>query len=110
SEVRIVLLEGADRLLAMLRPRLSRYAHHALERLGLDVQLGALVDAVDHVGVRLHDGRPIETDTVVWTAGVRPADLTTRIADAPHTRRGRFEVDDRLRVVGRTDVFAIGDS
>jgi NADH:ubiquinone reductase (H+-translocating) len=109
SDVRIVLLEGADRLVSMLKPRLSRYAHDALERLGVDVQLGAQVDVVDEDGVRLRDGRHLATGTVVWTAGVRSADLTREV-DAPHTPRGRFEVDDRLRVVGRPNVYAIGDS
>ncbi len=109
SDVRIVLLEGTDRVLSTFKPRLSRYAHGALERFGVDVQLGALVDKIDDGGVRLRDGRHIATATVVWTAGVRPADLTGEVS-APRTKQGRFEVDQELRVVGRRNVYAIGDS
>jgi NADH dehydrogenase len=109
SDVRIVLLEGADRVLSTFKPRLSRYTFHMLEHLGVDVQLGTLVGSIDDAGVKLRDGRHIATATVVWTAGVRPADLTEAVS-AHHTKAGRFQVDDRLRVLGRTNVYAIGDS
>jgi NADH:ubiquinone reductase (H+-translocating) len=102
SALRIVLLEGGERLLPMFVPRLSDYARRELERRGVDVRTNTLVSSADDRGVTLHDGTEIETATMVWTAGVRPNDPV-------HEKPERLTVDDHLRVVGAQNVFAIGD-
>ena len=102
ADVNIVLLEGGDRVLPTFAPRLSRYAARELERRGVEVRVGTLVDSADDRGVVLHDGRELLTATMVWTAGVRPADP---LHDPPR----RIEVDDHFRLLGTTDVYAIGD-
>jgi NADH dehydrogenase len=102
SSMRILLLEGGDRLLTMFVPRLAKYARRELERRGVDVRTDTLVDSADARGVVLHDGTEIPTATMVWTAGVRPNDPV-------HEHPRRFEVDDHLRVTEAEGVFAIGD-
>jgi NADH dehydrogenase len=109
SDVRIVLLEGGDRLLAQFKLRLSGYARRELERRGVDVRLHSLVDTATDKVVRLTDGREIETRSMIWTAGVKPSTLTTD-TPAPHTRGARVRVDPFLRVAGRPGVYAIGDA
>ncbi len=99
SDVRIILLEGTDRLLSMFVPSLSTYARRQLEQRGIDVRCETLVDAADDKGVVLHDGSEIPTATMVWTAGVKPNSEEHR----------RIEVDDHLRVMGAEGAFAIGD-
>jgi NADH dehydrogenase len=102
SALRILLLEGGERLLPMFVPRLSQYARRELERRGVEVRTNTLVASADDRGVMLHDGSEIETATMVWTAGVRPNDPVHEEAD-------RLPVDDHLRLVGAQNVFAIGD-
>jgi NADH dehydrogenase len=102
SEVRIILLEGGDRLLSMFVPRLSRYAKSQLELRGIDVRTNTLVATADDGGVHLRDGERISTASIVWTAGVRPNNV---MQDDPK----RIEVDDRLRIAGADGAFAIGD-
>jgi NADH dehydrogenase len=102
SSVRIILLEGGDRILPSFKPRLSAYAHRELEVRGVEVRLGALVDSVDDAGIVLHDGSELATSTMVWTAGVRPADV---LELSPR----RIPVDDHFRIAGATGVYAIGD-
>jgi NADH:ubiquinone reductase (H+-translocating) len=102
SALRIVLLEGGERLLPMFVPRLSDYARRELERRGVEVRTNTLVSSADDNGVTLQDGTEIETATMVWTAGVRPNDPV-------HEKPERLTVDDHLRVVGTKNVFAIGD-
>jgi NADH dehydrogenase len=102
SELRILLLEGADRLLAMFVPSLSAYARRELEHRGVEVRMNTLVSSADDRGVVLHDGTEIETATMVWTAGVRPNDPL-------HEKPERLEVDDHLRLIGAEGVYAIGD-
>jgi len=102
SALRILLLEGGDRLLPMFVPRLSAYTQRELERRGVDVRTKTLVASADDRGVVLHDGTEIETATMVWTAGVNPNDPL-------HEKPQRLEVDDHLRLTGAEGVFAIGD-
>lgn len=106
--VRIVLLEGGDRLLPTFAPSLSAYAARELARLGVDVRLGELVSSATDTAVTTRSGTSIPTASVVWTAGVRPADLVGAIP-VERSRAGRVEVDDRLRVQGAPGAFAIGD-
>ena len=51
----------------------------------------------------------IETETVVWTAGVTANPLVADLG-LPLDERGRIRVDSQLRVEGRTDIWALGDS
>ena len=102
SDVRILLLEGGDRVLPTFAPSLSRYARTQLELRGIDVRLNMLVANADDGGVHLRDGQRISTASIVWTAGVRPNNVTQNDPK-------RIEVDDRLRMVGCDGAFAIGD-
>ena len=54
--MRIVLLEGGDRVLPTFKPRLSAYARRELERRGVDVRTDTLVASADDTGVVLRDG------------------------------------------------------
>jgi NADH dehydrogenase len=109
SEVRIVLVEGSDRLLSAFPPALSADARRRLERLGATVRLGALVRSVAGHEVTLSSGEVIEAETLVWAAGVRAESLEGGLA-AGRTKAGRIEVDACLRVPGLDGVFAIGDA
>jgi NADH dehydrogenase len=102
SSVRIILLEGGDRILSTFKPRLSAYARRELELRGVEVRIDTLVDSADARGIVLHNGSELATSTMVWTAGVRP----TRLLDAS---AGRIQVDDDFRIAGATGAYAIGD-
>ena len=107
ARVHIVLLEAGDRLLATFHPSLGEYARRELDTMGVGVLLGASVATLGADGVELRDGRRLAAATVVWTAGVRPADVSGAPVDS--SRHGRLAVDDRLRLVSHPDVYAIGD-
>src|SRR4051794_33714775 len=102
SALRVLLLEGGDRVLPMFVPRLSEYARRELEHRGVDVRTNTLVASADDRGVVLTDGTEIATASIVWTAGVHPNDVV-------HDKPERLAVDDHLRVIAAHDVFAIGD-
>jgi NADH dehydrogenase len=58
--------------------------------------------------VTLSDGTRLETETLVWTAGVQPHPLVAELG-LPVDDRGRITVDSSLRVEGRSNVWALGD-
>src|SRR5262245_61937610 len=102
SRFQILLLEGGDRVLPTFARGLSDYAQEVLERLGVDVRVKVFVDSADDTGIALQDGTELLTATLVWTAGVRPADLL-------HVPPRRVKVDDHFRIAGAADAYAIGD-
>ncbi|TFH14505.1 MAG: NAD(P)/FAD-dependent oxidoreductase, partial [Acidimicrobiales bacterium] len=103
----IILLEGTDRILGTYPPELSTKALRQLRALGVDVRLGVTVTDVTQDGVDTNAG-PIAARTVVWGAGNEASPLATLLG-APTDRAGRVEVGSDLAVVGRPNVFAIGD-
>jgi NADH:quinone reductase (non-electrogenic) len=109
GEPRIVLVEGAGRLLGDFRPRLGEYARRKLARRGVDVRLSTLVESTGDDWARLATGEVIACRTVVWSAGVRPADPAEQALLA-RTAGRRLQVDEHLRVPGVDSVFAIGDA
>src|SRR5262245_54793100 len=86
TQVRVILVEGKDRVLPSYAPKLSAAAKRSLEKRHVEVMLGAMVTAVqpDGVVVRCADGTDarIASHTVLWAAGVQGSPLA-RTLGAP---------------------------
>jgi NADH dehydrogenase len=108
TEVSIELVEASDRLLSGMPRRLSVFAQDRLERRNVHVRLGASVEFVDATHVRLGDGSTIDTETVVWTAGVQ-GEPRAGAWGLPIGRAGRVIVRPTLDVDGWPDVYVVGD-
>lgn len=108
AAARVILVQAADRLLPPFPPSLSEEAKEALERLGVEVRLGAAVEQVDAEGVMV-SGERIAARTVFWAAGVI-ASPAARWLNAPADRAGRINVGPDLSVPGLPNIFAIGDT
>ena len=109
SQIRIVLVEGSDRLLGVFSQRLGRYAQHVLEQRAVEVMLKTLVKDADESEVTLSDGRTIPSKTIIWSAGVRPNDPATG-QPVPRFRNERLKLDPQLRIVGAPGAYGIGDA
>ncbi|MGP1676512.1 MAG: NAD(P)/FAD-dependent oxidoreductase [Giesbergeria sp.] len=107
SNARIVLVEGAERVLPSYPADLSQKARLQLERLGVTVWLGRRVTSIDAGGVQLGDDR-IAAKTLVWAAGVKASALGASLG-APLDGAGRVLVQPDLSVAGQAEVFVIGD-
>ncbi|MBC6477483.1 MAG: NAD(P)/FAD-dependent oxidoreductase [Hormoscilla sp. GM7CHS1pb] len=70
QQVRVIILQSANRLLPHLPRRLGEYAQKQLRKLGVKVHLQARVREVTADAVYLEDGTIINASTIVWTAGV----------------------------------------
>ncbi|PEN14414.1 proton-conducting membrane transporter [Longibacter salinarum] len=105
---RCILLEMEDHLLPPYEPSLRQYTRKVLERRGVEVRTGTVVDRVTEKAVMLKDGTRIPTQTLVWAAGVQ-ASPVAGFVDAAHARDGRLIVNPDLSVADRPNVFAVGD-
>jgi NADH:ubiquinone reductase (H+-translocating) len=108
DDVRVVLLEMADRVLLPFDERLSAKARRHLEELGVEVRTGATVTSVHPDGVSIGDGETLEASLVCWAPGVRPVSLSRKVG-LEVDDKDRIVVDSTCAVPGRPEVFAIGD-
>jgi NADH dehydrogenase len=115
-EARIVLVDGAPTLLASFGERLAGKARGELERLGVEVHLGALVKGVDERGLDLETDDPrlrrIDAVTKVWAAGVTGSPLGALLcerAGIEPARAGRVPVEPDCTLPGHPEVFVVGD-
>jgi NADH dehydrogenase len=77
---RWVLVDAADKILPEIPPRLGEYAAEQLARRGVEIHVSTRLESADPRGIVLSDGTRIETETLVWTAGVRPSPLLGELA------------------------------
>lgn len=108
SEIRIVLVEGQDRVLGGMKRRLSNYAERRLATRGVEVRLNTFVKRIHPHGVELADGEQIRSETVVWTAGIQ-GDPVVKRWGLPTGSSGRIEVEGSLQVQGHPDIWVGGD-
>ncbi len=109
KDVRILLLEATDRLLAAMPERLREAAGRTLWRKWIEVRFNASVADFDGERVRLKSGEVIPAHTVVWAAGVRATALNDRLG-LPTGRQGRIPVEPTLQVPEHPEVYIIGDA
>ena len=107
TSLRVVLVEGADRVLPGYPSDLSAKAEAQLARLGVEVRTGARVTEIDAGGARIGDQR-VASRTVVWAAGVAASPIG-RALGVPVDRAGRVAVEPDLSVPGHSEVFVVGD-
>jgi len=115
-EARVILADAAPQVLPPFGAKLGAKTKEALEELGVEVQLGAMVTDVDERGlvVQHKDGsqQRIEAVTKIWAAGVQASPLTRTLAEqsgAALDRAGRIGVNPDLTLPGHPEVFVVGD-
>jgi len=115
GEVRVLLLDGGKEPLATFGDQLSEKATKMLERIGVELVMGAQVVGVDLEGVDVAGPEKttrIEAHTTIWAAGVQASPLAAALADACGVkvdRAGRVPVQEDLTLPGHPEVFVVGD-
>jgi NADH dehydrogenase len=108
SSTKVILLEGTPRVLPTFHETLAKKAAHRLNAIGVEVRTGVMVQHVDEQGV-IVAGERIDTNTVLWTAGVQASPLIKRL-NAKMDRAGRACVGPLLSLPDHPQVYVIGDA
>jgi len=108
AKVRVVIVEQAPDIGPDLGPGPRPVISEALAACGVEVIVSTGVVAVDPNGVDTSDGKRIESNTVIWTAGMRAHPLAAQIP-GEHDRFGRVHADQYLHAKGVPGVFVTGD-
>jgi len=104
----ITLVEAGPEIFPMFKPDIREYTVGALEKRGVDVQTGDVVESISPTRVKLKSGDELEAHTLVWGAGLQGNELV-RSLGLELGRGNRVGVDEELRIPAHPEVYAVGD-
>jgi NADH dehydrogenase len=104
----IYLVEGTGSLLPAMSDKTHKEAYRALENSGIIIKLNTRVNYYGNNVVHLSDETVIETNTLIWAAGVM-ANTFEGIAAASLGKGNRMITDQFNKVKGCENIYAIGD-
>ncbi|MFT3794843.1 NAD(P)/FAD-dependent oxidoreductase [Flavobacterium sp.] len=105
----VYLVDGGDSVLKPMSEKTHKSSYLALERLGVKIVLGTTVKDYQNGKVVFGDGSEIETNTLIWAAGVSGAMIEGIPAEC-YGRGKRLIADAFHKVEGFPNLFAIGDT
>lgn len=109
KDMRWIMVEATGRILPEVSLDMAEYTVRALEKRNIEVRLNTKVESMVDGRVELSDGAYFETDTIVWTAGVRAHPLLES-TDLPLDQKKRLKCSADLRVAGVEGAWGAGDS
>lgn len=109
KDIKITLIEAADRILPALPPRLSTATEKILTDLNVDVKTRSRVTGVRADGVELANGDFVPSELVVWAAGVKGPDVLSKLDGLEVSRANQLVVRPTLQTTRDDDIFALGD-
>ena len=109
NEVRVLLLEAGHTIMPSYPDELRKATEKLLKSKKVEVLTNTKL--VDYNGqrVRLGDSIPIETKTMIWTAGVKAAGIANQLG-VEQAGSGRVRVANSLQIPNHPEVFVIGDA
>ena len=109
TDVRVVLVDSSTEIGAAMGDQAATVIREALSELGVEGKAGLRVTALDASGVTLSNGERIETQTVIWTAGMRANPLTSQVT-GEKDNLGRILGDAYLHAPEAKNIFVTGDT
>ena len=117
TDCHVILMDACPAVLPPMGEKLGLMAQRRLEKMGVEIQLNAMVTAVGYKGITVKDKdgeeRRIECACKVWAAGVQASPLGKMIAEQSDgtevDRAGRVVVEPDLTIKGHPNVFVVGD-
>ncbi len=107
TKARVLLFEGANRVLGTFSADLSEKAKRSLERLGVEVHLNSFVTEIEAGRVKVGEDW-VNCDVAVWATGVAASSLGSKLGvETDHA--GRVLVQNDLTILNHKNIFVIGD-
>lgn len=109
QNVKITLIEGADRILPALSENMAQHSHQQLEYMEVEVLTAKRVAKVDAENIHFSDGSSIPAELKVWAAGIKTPQVIQDLQGFKKDRMGRLEVFATLQTKSDPNIFAFGD-
>jgi len=114
NDVRIVNVDVLPRVVPILTEKLSQKTEKRLRRMGVEVMLNTSVVGIGGDFIELKKDEKVTRNTagtVIWTAGIESADITSKAAGVLQSAgRGRIKTDEFCRSLDRENVYIAGDN
>ncbi|MFQ5946269.1 MAG: NAD(P)/FAD-dependent oxidoreductase [Anaerolineae bacterium] len=108
EEIRFMVVHSGDRILPELSPELAEYCLRILQARGIEFRLETRVSGATDAAVLLQGVEPIQTRTIVWTAGNQPNPIIATMS-LERDRRGAVIAQPTLQAQGFKNVWVAGD-
>jgi NADH:ubiquinone reductase (H+-translocating) len=108
THLRLTLIENGSRVLGPFPERISKAVEAKLRQLGIEVRTSTKVVGADAKGVILDGNRRIDANLIVWAAGVKAPEVTSKLG-LEVNRKGQIVVRPTLQSQADENVFALGD-
>ena len=108
-ESRVLLIEATGTVMPAYPNELRKATMDLLRGKNVEIMLNCRLTDYNGQTVTLADGNRIEAHTLIWTAGVRSAELTDRLG-LGQASAGRVRVEPTLQLSNHPEVFVIGDA
>ena len=109
KDIKISVIEAADRILPALPKRISEATAKILSDLDVDIKANSRVTRVRADGVELSNGEFVPSELVVWAAGVKGPDVLSNLDGLEVSRSNQLVVRQTLQTTKDDDIFALGD-
>lgn len=109
KNMKVVLIEAGPALLGTMSIESQEHAFSYLMGLGVEVMVNTKVKDYNGKVVSLEGGEILETDTLLWAAGIKPNKISG-FPDEKYAPNGRIFVDEYSEVPGMPNVYVLGDA
>ena len=109
KNVKITLIEGADRILPALSEAMAEHSVKQLTRMKVEIATSKRVERVDAERIYFNDGSSIQAELKVWAAGIKTPQVIQQLEGFEKDRMGRLDVYATLQTKSDPNIFALGD-
>jgi len=109
KEVRVINIEALPSILPILEEPLRAKAENYLKKHGCEIMLGKAIVGAEPGKILLKDGAVVETDTFIWTCGVKGNSFAGSLA-VPMGKRNRIECDEEMKSPKYPFAYVVGDN
>lgn len=111
ADTSVVNIEALPSILPILEEPLRVRAEKYLQKMGCEIMLNASISGAEAGKILLKDGKVIETDTFIWTCGVKGSSFAAGLDLAKGERgRGRLQVDAEMKSPDFPYAYVVGDN
>jgi NADH:ubiquinone reductase (H+-translocating) len=108
KNMKVVLIEAGPSLLGAMSPDAQKKAMDYLIQLGVEIHVSTRVLDYDGQVVSLDGKEPIQTQTLLWAAGIKPNRIDG-LGDEFYSGNGRLFVDEHNKLKDTEGIFVLGD-
>jgi NADH dehydrogenase len=109
EEIRITLIEAADRVLPMLPKKISVSVVETLDKIGVEVLVNERIERVDAGGFFTASGKYVPAEVKVWAAGIRAPEFLRHLDGLETNNINQLKVRLTLQTTRDNSIFAFGD-